>query len=144
MHGLWENKHISSQIIMVMSGAGHYLSAAWTGHFLFSFFFFRESGEGREKKNLPQMGYESTGAGRRGVTNMISISFSGIKMLWLWPPLLPLTFSSTFHHHQPKNADMQIYGYAEMPSVKFFCGNAHRHLIIRKYKQMHIDIWEVF
>ena len=33
------------------------------------------------------------------------------------------------------------YAYAEMPSVKFFCGNAHLHLIIHKYRQMHKDIY---
>ena len=40
-------------------------------------------GEGHEKKNLPQMGNESTKVWGEGVTNMTSISFSGIKMLWL-------------------------------------------------------------
>ena len=45
---------------------------------------------------------------------------------------------------QKKNEDMKRYAYTEMPSVRFYCGNAHRHLIIRKYRQMHIDIWEVF
>ena len=41
----------------------------------------------------------------------------------------------------PKNEDMKRYAYAEMPSVRFFCGNAHRHLIILKYRQMNIDIY---
>ena len=80
---------------------------------------------------------------------MISISFSGIKMLWLYHrlPLISLTFSSFMLHFSPpppKNEDMKRYAFAEMPSVRFFCGNAHRHLIVRKYKQMHIDTWEVF
>ena len=35
---------------------------------------------------------------------------------------------------------MKRYAYAEIPSVRVFCGNAHRHLIIRKYRQMHIDM----
>ena len=35
----------------------------------------------------------------------------------------------------PENEDTKRYAYAEMPSVRFFGGNAHRHLII---------IWEVF
>ena len=35
---------------------------------------------------------------------------------------------------------MKKYAYAEMPSVRFFCGNAHSHLIIREYTQMHIDM----
>ena len=35
---------------------------------------------------------------------------------------------------------MNRYAYAEMPSVRFFCGNAHRHLIMRKYRQMYIKI----
>ena len=38
------------------------------------------------------------------------------------------------------NRKMKRYAYAEMPSVRFFYGNAHRHLIIRKYRQMHIDM----
>ena len=74
---------------------------------------------------------------------MISISFSGIKMLWLlWgfapqTPLLSLFFSSFMSHFsppQPKNECMKRYAYAEKPSVRFFCGSAHRHLIIRKYR----------
>ena len=28
----------------------------------------------------------------------------------------------------PKNGNMKRYVYAEMPSVRFFCGSAHRHL----------------
>ena len=74
---------------------------------------------------------------------MISISFSGIKMLWLLggegprPPLLSLFFSSFMPHFSPpppKNENMKRYAYAEMLSVRFFCGNAHRHLIIHKYR----------
>ena len=73
---------------------------------------------------------------------MISISFSGIKMLWLLgppprPPLLSLFFSSFMPHFSPpppKNGNMKRYAYAEMPSVRFFCCSAHRHLIIRKYR----------
>ena len=82
-----------------------------------------------------------------GVTNMISISFSGIKMLWLLGGFAPQTPSPiinflifhapTFYHHHRK---MKRYAYAEMPSVRSFCGNAHRHLIIREYRQMHIDM----
>ena len=78
-----------------------------------------------------------------GVTNVISISFSGIKMLWLLggallprPPHLSLFFFSSFIPHfslpPPKNENMKRYAYAEMPSVRFFFGSAHRHLIIRK------------
>ena len=74
---------------------------------------------------------------------MISISLSGIKMLWLLgalpprPPLLSLSFSSFMPHFSPpppKNGNMKRYAYSEMPSVRFFCGSAHRHLIIRKYR----------
>ena len=70
---------------------------------------------------------------------MISISFSGTKMFWLLGgPPDPLTYRyfchlsyPTFHHHR-KSENMKRYAYAEMPSVRFFCGSAHRHLIIRK------------
>ena len=92
------------------------------------------------KKILPQMGgggqnfiYESMGSG--GVTNMISISFSGIKMLQTPSPII--IFSSFMPHFSPpppENGNMKRYAYAEMPSVRFFCGSAHRHLIIRKYR----------
>ena len=34
----------------------------------------------------------------------------------------------------PKNENMKRYAYAEMPSVRFFCGSAHRHFIICKYR----------
>ena len=74
---------------------------------------------------------------------MISISFSGIKMLWLLgglpprPSLISLIFLSFMPHffspQPPKNEDIKRYAYAKMPSVRFFCGNAHRHLIMRKY-----------
>ena len=50
---------------------------------------------------------------------------------------LPLFFSSLMPHFSPptpKNENMKRYAYAEMPSVRFFCGSAHRHLIIRKYR----------
>ena len=65
------------------------------------------------------------------------------------PPLISLIF---FIFHAPLfttttekwREDMKRYAYDEMPSVRFFCGNAHRHLIMRKYRQMHIHIWEVF
>ena len=53
------------------------------------------------------------------------------------PPLLSLFFSSFMSHFSPpqmKNENMKRYAYAEMPSVRFFCGSAHRHLIICKYK----------
>ena len=46
-------------------------------------------------------------------------------------------FSSSMPHFSPpppKNENMKRYAYAEMLSVRFFCGNAHRHLIIRKYR----------
>ena len=77
---------------------------------------------------------------------MISISFSGIKMFWLLGggglcPPDPLSYHYCFHlscpHFSPpppKNENMKRYAYAEMPSVRFFCGSAHRHLIIRKYR----------
>ena len=61
--------------------------------------------------------------------------------------LISLIFSSFMPHFSPpppKNADRKRYAYAEMPSVRVFCGNAHRHLIMRKYRQMHTDIWEIF
>ena len=108
-----------------------------------------------KKNSTPNWGggqnfmYESKG----GVTNMISISFSGIKMLWLLGglaklPLRSLIFSFFIPYFSPppppKNEDMKRYAYAKMPSVIYFCGNAHRHLIMHKYRQMHIDIWEVF
>ena len=97
------------------------------------------------KRILHQMGggqnliYDSIG----GVTNMISISFSGIKMLWLLGGFVPQTPSPIiifFIFHAPlfttatENKNMKRYAYAEMLSVRFFCGNAHRHLIIRKYR----------
>ena len=51
------------------------------------------------------------------------------------PPHLSLFFSSFIPHFSlppPRNEYMKRYAYAEMPSVRFFCGSAHRHLIIRK------------
>ena len=76
---------------------------------------------------------------------MISISFSDIiKMLWPLGGFAPQTPSPiiivfhlscpTFHHHHQKIENMKRYAYAEMPSVRFFCGSAHRHFIIRKYR----------
>ena len=75
---------------------------------------------------------------------MISISFSGIKMLWLLggeAPTDPLSYHyffhllcPTFYHHHRKMEHMKRYAYAEMPSIRFFCGSAHRHLIICKYR----------
>ena len=53
------------------------------------------------------------------------------------PPFLTLFF---FIFHAPlfttttENENMKRYAYAEMPSVRFFCGSAHCHLIIRKYR----------
>ena len=64
-------------------------------------------------------------------------------MLWLLggfaprPPLLSLFFSSFMSHFSPpqtKNENMKRYAYAEMHSVRFFCGSAHHHLIICKYR----------
>ena len=40
----------------------------------------------------------------------------------------------TFHHHHRKYGNMKRYAYAEMPSVRFFCGSAHRHLVTCKYR----------
>ena len=75
-----------------------------------------------------------------GVTNMISISFSGIRMLWLPPPII--NFSSFMPHFSPpllKYEEIWI-AYAEMPSVGLFCEctpspdytqvqtNAYRHM----------------
>ena len=75
---------------------------------------------------------------------MISISLSGIQNALASvglrpprPPLLSLFFTSFMPHFSappPKNENMKRYAYAEMPSVRFFCGSAHRHLIISKYR----------
>ena len=52
-------------------------------------------------------------------------------------PLFYQYFFSSFMPHfsppPPKNENMKRYAYAEMPSVRFFCGSTHRHLIICKY-----------
>ena len=84
--------------------------------------------------------YEHVGG---GVTNMISISFSGIKMSRLlggFAPQTPFPIIIFFIFHAPlfttttEKWNMKRYAYAEMPSVRFFYGSAHRHLIIRKYR----------
>ena len=95
--------------MLIMLGASHYLSAGGGGGGGLGNF----RGGGVMKKFLPQMGgqnfiYESMGGGG-GVTNMISISFSGIKMLWLlggFAPQDPLShhyffFSSFMPHFSP-------------------------------------------
>ena len=51
------------------------------------------------------------------------------------PPHISLFFLSFIPHFSlppPENENMKRYVYVEMPSVRFFCGSAHRHLIIRK------------
>ena len=81
-------------------------------------------GGGNEKNSTPNgggvkisfMNPLGVGRGGAGVTNMISISFSGIKM----PPLISLIVSSFMPHFSPpppKNEDMKRYAYAEMPSL---------------------------
>ena len=84
--------------------------------------------------------YESIGG---GVTIMISISFSGIRMLWLLggiqtpsPIIIFLSFMSHFSPPPPKDENMKRYAYTEMLLVRFFCDNAHRYLIIRKYRHL--------
>ena len=86
-------------------------------------------GGGHEKNSTPNGG----GGSKfhlwihRGVTNMISISFSGIKMLWFLGGFAPQTpspifiFFSSFKPHfsppPPKNENRKKYAYAKMPSV---------------------------
>ena len=81
-----------------------------------------------------------------GGSQMNFISFSAFlasKYSGFWgastprPPVLSLFFSSFMTHFSPpppKNGNMKRYVYAEMSSVRFFCGSVHRHLIIRKYR----------
>ena len=72
--------------------------------------------------------YESMGGGG-GVTNMISISFSGIKMFWLvyTPPPFSFIFNrwcpiSTTHRRKEKYA----YADVQQQSNSFAAINAHR------------------
>ena len=67
---------------------------------------------------------------------MIFISFSGIKILWLLGGEAPKTTSpiiNFLNFYAPfftttATKKMKRYAYAEMPAVRLFCGNAHRHL----------------
>ena len=82
-----------------------------------------------------------------GVTNTISISFSDMKMLCLLggggaDPLSCHYFFSSFMPHfsppPPKNENMKRYAYAEMPSVRFFCGTVHRHSQVKTFYKVYI------
>ena len=99
------------------------------------------------KKIIPRM--EGGGSkfhwwinGGRGESQIwFPFPFLASKSSGFWGALLPrhphlsLFF---FIFHTPlftttiENENMKRYAYAEMPSVRFFCGSAHRHLIIRK------------
>ena len=55
------------------------------------------------------------------------------------PPLLSLIF--LIFHAPLFTTATEKWRHEEICIFKFFCGNAHRHLIIRKYRQMHVDIY---
>ena len=95
---------------------------------------------GSWKKFYPKWGgqnfiYEPIGGG--GVTNMISISFSGIKMLWLRPPD-PLSYHyffhlscPIFHHHTRKMKTWRDVHILRCPQSDSFVAV---HTVICKYR----------
>ena len=123
-----------SSIHLSVLGAGQYLSTGGGGGL--------GNLRGSWKKSTPNGGgqnfiYESMGAGGHKY-DFHFLFWHQNALASGEPPVLSLIFL-IFHAPLLTTTTGKCYAYTEMPSVKFFCGNAHRHLIIRKYRQMHID-----